>query len=1008
MENGEIDLVLSFGYWIQRRRKAMDMTRPELARRVGCAVVTIKKIEQDERKPSRQMALLLAEHLAIQEAVREDFLEMARGKYVPDARLSKGTLGIPPSLQFGAQLSKNRDAHFVERQPELARLKAWLAQASAGSGRPGFILGDAGSGKTTLAAEFARQAQEIYPDLLVAGGQCNALTGAGDPYRPIRDILGMLTGDFETNWLVDELNHEQILRLWSAIPEIIQAVTETGPDLVDVLLRVSPFVRRVAPYLIGPADWLDRFRALDRAEQPRNANFEQNQVLEEVTRVFRSVAAHHPLLLVLDDLQWVDNASLNLLFHLGRRLAGSRILLLGVLRLGEAASKRKVDHLESGELNPLESLVLELTRQYGNIQIDLNRASSAEGKAFINALIDREPNLLGDAFREDLFRQTQGQPLFTVEILRNMQTSGKLVLDSSGRWVESPVSSPGAMPARVEAVIEQRLGRLSPRQLKLLGAASVAGEVFTAEVVAVILGRDLRPVLEGLAHELGQSQRLVQELGEFQVGAVRLNRFRFSHLLFQEFLYNQLSPGERFRWHRYAAQALEKIWFEASGKHAQALNQGTEIPLSETTELASPDYIDSFGPQLAYHFWQGEDWQKAAIYALQMGKQARKRYAMREAMAYYEKALLALARQTDSPDEFTFEALLGWEEAAFKFKPYEEQLVQLARAEAIARRMQNKPHLIRVLHWTANVYLEKGFWTRAGPALTECLALADELSDARLSVRPIFFMALMTSFADPPGSLAWLERALNLAQEYGDLHIEAIAFATKGQVLAQLGEFTESRQAIERARQVSGRLGSPITESDVDLLGAWACLAMGDVEHGLALGQRSVQQAIAVDNMDCLCSGLACVGYGNLELRRMSDAVSAFEQGIERSEISGAMIPKLNGQAGLAMAQFSNGRLEAITDLENVIRDMHRVENEVGAANANYLLGRCFLQLRAFDRAEICLNEALDYYRHSKMKPFLARTSLSLSELFEKQGRHSDALKAKQEAEILFSSISAL
>jgi transcriptional regulator with XRE-family HTH domain len=112
MENGEITLILSFGDWIQRRRKAMDMTRPELAKKVGCAVVTIKKIEQDERKPSRQMAALLAEHLAIPEAVRKDFLEMARGKYVPGARLSKVTLGIPPSLQANAQLSKNWESQF--------------------------------------------------------------------------------------------------------------------------------------------------------------------------------------------------------------------------------------------------------------------------------------------------------------------------------------------------------------------------------------------------------------------------------------------------------------------------------------------------------------------------------------------------------------------------------------------------------------------------------------------------------------------------------------------------------------------------------------------------------------------------------------------------------------------------------------------------------------------------------------------------------------------------------
>ena len=315
----------------------------------------------------------------------------------------------------------------------------------------------------------------------------------------------------------------------------------------------------------------------------------------------------------------------------------------------------------------------------------------------------------------------------------------------------------------------------------------------------------------------------------------------------------------------------------------------------------------------------------------------------------------------------------GGKKRLFNFKPYEEQLSQLARAEEIARRRGDKPALIQVLHWTANVYLARGMWTCAGPALTECLALAGELDNEQLSVRPIFFKGLMTSFADPHNALPWLDRAAELAVKYGDLHIEALALGTRGQVLAQLGEFAQSQAAITGAQQVAARLGSPLTEFDVDLLAAWSCLAMGQTEQSLAFGERSIERAIATDNMDCICNGLACVGYGNLELGRIPEALASFEKGIQRSELSGAMIPKLNGQAGLAMAQFFAGQPEAVADLEAVLPDMHRFENEVGAANANYMLGRCLQQLGAFDRAEARLNEAVAYYRRSLMQAYLAR-----------------------------------
>ena len=109
----------------------------------------------------------------------------------------------------------------------------------------------------------------------------------------------------------------------------------------------------------------------------------------------------------------------------------------------------------------------------------------------------------------------------------------------------------------------------------------------------------------------------------------------------------------------------------------------------------------------------------------------------------------------------------------------------------------------------------------------------------------------------------------------------------EGQVLAQLGEFAQSERATDDSRQVSDRLGSPLTESDVDLFAAWACLAMGNLEQALEFGQRSVKRAIETDNMDCICGGMVCIGYTNLQLGKIPEAASVFEEGIERSDISG-------------------------------------------------------------------------------------------------------------------------
>jgi predicted ATPase/DNA-binding XRE family transcriptional regulator len=977
--------IVSIGEWIQSRRNAMGLTRADLARKVGCAEVTIKKIERDERRPSGQIAQLLAEHLLIPDIQREKFLQMCRGAYVAAPGQQANELRTPPYLQQG-EFPSQEPYHFVKRNRELDQLKSYLEQIRRGDGLPVFILGDAGSGKTTLMAEFARQAQEWIPDLLVACGQCNAQSGAGDPYRPFRDILAMLTGDTDVGRIILGANRQQALRAWYAVPDMVRTINTYGSHLINLFLPAAPVVDRIAPYLAGPADWLERFQEL--SQHSDRSMLAQDLVLEEITEVLKTLSTHYPLLIILDDLQWVDDASKNLLYHLGRRLAGSRILLLGAYRLDEGNFGQPLGLNGISESNPLPPLVLELSRFYGEIMIDLNRIEPSEGRAFIDALIDSEPNHLDRSFRENLFRYTQGQPLFTVEMLRNMQENQSLVLDNLGAWTINKATMSYQLPARIEAVIAQRLEKLPKHLHELLNTASVEGDLFTVEIISAILGRNPNQALQYLSRELEGQYRLVQEQGEYRLGSHQLNRFRFRHKLFQEYLYEKLGGAEKRQLHRAIAEELERILLAVPERHQTTISGG----------------LDVIGSAMVQHFLVSETFDKVAIYAFKMGKIARDRFAMREAITYFDQAIQALDRlaEENPGDEWhtqMYEAILSWVEAAYKFTPYEEQLSRLARAEAIARNTQDKERLIQVLHSTANVYLARGMWTRAGPALTECLELSEQLGNEQLSVQPVFFKALMTTFVDPGMSLDWINRALSLSRKYDDIKIKALSFALEGQVLAQLGDFDKSEEAIREAQDTASHLGSPLTDSDVNLLAAWACLSMGQPERALSLGQRSVEESIATDNMDCLCSGLVCIGYSNLDLQRIPDATAAFKEGITRSQVSGAITHKLNGQAGMSMAQFLSGKTEAIADLEQIVGEMHSCMNEVGAANANYLLGVCLSQIGDYQRAETFLNEAINYYRQANMRPYLAKALFSLSSLLENNDHHKEAQLRLTEAD---------
>ena len=150
------------------------------------------------------------------------------------------------------------------------------------------------------------------------------------------------------------------------------------------------------------------------------------------------------MLLLLDDVQWADAASISLLFHLGRRLAvvNSRLLIVCAYRPEEAILDR------AGQRHPLAKVLREFKRTFGDVWVDLGQVEKEEDRKFVDALLDVEKNRLGERFREALFERTAGHPLFIIELLRAMQERGDVLKDTDGAWVEGSTLDWEMLPAR--------------------------------------------------------------------------------------------------------------------------------------------------------------------------------------------------------------------------------------------------------------------------------------------------------------------------------------------------------------------------------------------------------------------------------------------------------------------------------------------------------------------------------------------------------------------------------
>lgn len=499
---------------------------------------------------------------------------------------------------------------FVGREQQLGQLEAALNAALAGKGQLCFLTGEAGSGKTVLALEFAQRAQQDHAELLVARGICNAQTGLGDPYLPFRDILGMLTGAVEPGEALQD--NPQRLKAFLGISG--KALAEIGPDLVGVFIPGAGIAMKIGAFVAERAGWMERLEMLSRRKPPAPGEIEQSQIFQQFTDVLLALSQKQPLLLILDDLQWADAASCALLFHLSRQIAASRILILGTYRPAEILLGR------DGDRHPLDKVLAESKRYLGDINVDLDRIAEDDKRRFVEALLDSEPNHLGFTFRQALWTHTGGHPLFTVELLRHLQERGDLVRGPDGCWQAQGALDWSALPPRVEGVIEERIQRLEQELRDVLAVASVQGSDFIVQVIATIEELSERNLLRRLSRDLAQRHRLVEESGAEQVGPQPLARYRFTHTLIQQFLYAALGAGERRLLHGEVAGVLEQLY----GENSQAI----------------------IG-ELARHYTEAGNRERAIHYLLLAGDQARNLYAYREASEHYERALAFLRELRD-------------------------------------------------------------------------------------------------------------------------------------------------------------------------------------------------------------------------------------------------------------------------------------------------------------------------------------------------------------------------
>ncbi len=612
-------------------------------------------------------------------------------------------LNHSPTIQADEKTLRSSKAEIlipmIGRREELARLQSFYSQAEKGQGLFVLVTGESGVGKTRLIQEF----QSHLPDAPTLKSTCHELE-AMLPFAPLRQIV----------------QH--------ALDILPESSLQPPPAWFTTILPLAPSLS-------------SRFTPLLNAEA---IPVQSSHLTSALLNLFQFLSANlgdQPLLVILDDLQWADTQTWNVLAQLSQRAQNNRILMIGMCRLEDL-------HLERTRL------IRTLTRNSLISSIPLARLTTEE-TADLAASLLRAKNL-DPHFLNRVYQETEGNPFFIIEIVRAITESGKpagLALESGGA-----LTAPG-LPLSIQRAIEARLDYLSPTSQELLATAAAIGRTFTLILLGEISQKSAQETIPHIEEWL-QRGFIIEDVSGYD----------FSHEKIRQVTYSKLSQARRQYIHRRIADVLE---------HA--------IPPADA-------------PTLAYHYARSDQPLKALPHLTQAGEQALRERSYLEARQFGLKAVSLLSR-VPGPRQNSERVDLNLQLAqayAFSGDLSRAQEILIA-TEPLANSISDDARRVRLFYRSAQIFWLRGQPELAGDYARRALRVAEELNETHLlqaALRMLGRVSIALSSYDD--AIAYLTRYINLEQGTSNPNYLPVILGYLGVAYNRVGSWKRALQVAQR------------------------------------------------------------------------------------------------------------------------------------------------------------------------------------------------------------------
>jgi class 3 adenylate cyclase/tetratricopeptide (TPR) repeat protein len=802
---------------------------------------------------------------------------------------------------------------FVGRDAETEQLRKALEQARGDHGQVVGVVGEPGLGKSRLFFEFIHS-HRTQGWLILESGSVSY--GKATPYLPVIDLL-------KAYFKIQDRDDQR---------EIREKVTG---KLLALDRALEPTLPAFLALLDVPVD--------DPAWQALDPSQRRQQTLGAVKRLLLRESQVQPLILLFEDLHWIDSETQAMLESLVESLPTSRLLLLVNYRPEYQHGWGSKTYYTQLRLDPLPP------------------ESAGE---ILKSLLGSDDGL--QSLKQLLIERTEGNPFFLEESVRTLVETKVLAGERGNYHLEKKVEST-QVPATVQAVLAARIDRLPAKEKQLLQSAAVIGKdvPFSLLQAVTTLSSD-EELRRGLTHL--QGAEFLYETSLFPD-----LEYTFKHALTHEVAYGSLLHERQRALHSRIVEAIEALY---------------------------PDRLIEQVERLAHHAVRGEVWGKALTYLRQAGAKADARSAFREAVSYFEQALTALTHLPDDREtrEEAIDLHFDLRISLAALGERERVLEHLRAAEALANALGDKRRLARVNEYNARELSAQGEYEQAVTAFERAIAMARSLDDYGLEVRATNNLGqAYYCLGAYPKAIEALGRNLVpldspvVRERFGAIGLpfahsrNALALA-----LAERGEFVEAVARGTEAIQIAEAVGHPSSVAAVYRGMGHLHLRRGNLHQATLALEHALELCQGVDRPPLFHAVSSTLGYAYALSGRSAEAIPLLEEGGERpvmaaGNFEGQSLRTLRlSEAYLLAGREADARAAAQRALGLTCQHKERGHE----AHTLRLLGEIAAREDPLD-----VGEAEDHYRQALalaeelgMRPLIAHCHVGLGKLYRRTG----------------------